>query len=46
MGGGQSHDAIRKAAQKFVATAADVQTLTHLTTVYPLPQRGVVTFYS
>ena len=45
MGGGQSHDAIRKAAQKFVATAADVQTLTHLTTVYPLPQRGDVTFY-
>jgi hypothetical protein len=43
--GGQSHEAIRKAAQNMVAVAAESQKQTIATTVYPLPQRGEVIFY-
>jgi hypothetical protein len=45
IGGGQSHDSIRTAAKKTVELASEVQPLMRLTTTYPLPQRGYVTFY-
>lgn len=43
--GGQSHDSIRAAAKRTVELASEVQPLMRLTTTYPLPQRGQVTFY-
>jgi hypothetical protein len=43
--GGASHEAIRKAAQKMVAVAAEVQPQTHATTTFPLPQDAQVIFY-
>jgi len=43
--GGQGHEALRKAAQRMVAIAAEFQKQTTTTTVYPLPQRGEVIFY-
>jgi hypothetical protein len=45
LGGGQSHETIRAAAKKTVELASEVQPLMHLTTTYPLPARGQVTFY-
>jgi hypothetical protein len=45
IGGGQSHDSIRKAAQKMVSIAAELQPQMQATDTYPLPQRGQVTFY-
>jgi hypothetical protein len=45
IGGGQSHESIRAAAKKTVELASDVQPLMQLTTTYPLPRRGQVTFY-
>jgi hypothetical protein len=45
LGGGQSHESIRAAAKKTVELASEVQPLMQLTTTYPLPQRGQVTFY-
>jgi len=45
MGGGQSHDSIRKAAQKMVSIAVEFQPQMQATGTYPLPQRGQVTFY-
>lgn len=43
--GGQTHEAIRKAAQNVVSMAAEFQPKMHATTTYPLPQSGDVTFY-
>ena len=43
--GGQSHESIRKAAQKMVAIAAECQPQTSATLAHPLPQRGQVIFY-
>jgi hypothetical protein len=45
IGGGQSHDSIRKAAQKMVSVAVEVQPQMQATDTFPLPQRGQVTFY-
>ena len=45
LGGGQSHESIRAAAKKTVELAGEVQPIMQLTTMYPLPQRGRVTFY-
>ena len=45
IGGGASHESIRNAAKQAVETAKAVQSLTHLTTDYPIPQRGQVNFY-
>jgi hypothetical protein len=45
LGGGQSHESIRKAAQKAVAAGADFQPRMHATTTYPLPGLGEVVFY-
>jgi hypothetical protein len=45
IGGGQSHDSIRKAAQKMVSVAAEFQPQMQAMDTYPLPQRGQVTFY-
>jgi hypothetical protein len=45
IGGGQSHDSIRKAAQKMVSVAAEFQPQMQATDTYPLPQRVQVTFY-
>lgn len=45
IGGGASHESIRKAAQRMVAVAAECQPQTHATTTYPLPQRAHVIFY-
>jgi len=45
IGGGQSHDSIRSAAKRTVELAGELQPLMRLTTTYPLPQRGYVTFY-
>lgn len=45
LGGGQSHESIRTAVKKTVELAAQVQPMMRLTTSYPLPQRGEVTFY-
>lgn len=45
IGGGQSHDSIRKAAQKMVSIAAAFQPQMRATDTYPLPQQGQVTFY-
>jgi hypothetical protein len=45
IGGGQSHDSIRKAAQKMVSVAAEFQPQMPATDTYPLPQSGQVTFY-
>ena len=45
IGGGQSHESIRKAALTTVATAGTIQPLMHTTTQYPLPSRGQVSFY-
>ena len=45
IGGGQSHESLRSAAKKTVEVANDVQPLMHLTTTYPLAQRGQVNFY-
>jgi hypothetical protein len=45
IGGGQSHDSIRKAAKRMVYIAAELQPQMSATHTYPLPQRGQVTFY-
>jgi hypothetical protein len=45
LGGSQSHDSIRKAAQTAVTTAAEFQSLMKSTNAYPLPHRGEVIFY-
>jgi len=45
LGGGQSHEAIRNAANQMVGAATEVESLTHATSEYPLPERGQVTFY-
>ncbi len=46
IGGGQTHDSIRKAALEAVAAADDVQALMHRATEYPLPPAGQVNFYA
>jgi hypothetical protein len=43
--GGGAHKAIHDAAQKMVAIAAECQSLTQVTTTYPLPERSEVRFY-
>jgi hypothetical protein len=43
--GGIGHENVRKAAQATVAAANEAQPQMHLTTTYPLPQRGEVIFY-
>lgn len=45
LGGGQSHDAIQKAAREMVAAAAECLSQTHATTSYPLPEKGEVCFF-
>ena len=40
LGGGESHESVRKAAQKMVSIAAEFQPQTIETKTYPLPQRG------
>jgi hypothetical protein len=45
LGGSQSHDSIRKAAQAAVTTAAEFQAQMRPTNTYPLPHRGEVIFY-
>lgn len=43
--GGFSHESIREAARNMVKVAAEVQSQTTATTIYPLPGRGEVIFY-
>jgi hypothetical protein len=43
--GGQSNEAIRKAAERTVNIAGEFQPQMRSTTTYPLPQRGEVIFY-
>jgi hypothetical protein len=45
IGGGQSNEAVRKAAKEMVAVAGECRSQTHATTIYPLPQNGEVRFY-
>ena len=45
LGGSQSHDSIRKAAQAAVTTAAEFQPEMRSTNTYPLPHHGDVMFY-
>jgi hypothetical protein len=45
IGGGQSHESIRKAAQNAVAIAAEVQLQARAATTFPLPIKGEVIFY-
>src|SRR5215472_3411031 len=45
IGGSQSHESLRAAAKRTVKLSSEVQPLMHVTTTYPLPQRGHVTFY-
>jgi len=45
IGGGQSHESIRKAALKAVELAAAAQPSMHATKQYPLAARGQVNFY-
>jgi hypothetical protein len=45
IGGGQSHESIRKAAQKMVSIAAEFQPHMQATSSYPLPQTGQIVFY-
>jgi len=45
IGGSESHESLRAAAKRTVKLASEVQPLMHVTTTYPLPQRGHVTFY-
>src|SRR4029077_17813825 len=46
IGGGQSHDAIRKAHRKMVAVAAECQPQMRATDTFPLPGRGQIIFYA
>jgi hypothetical protein len=43
--GGIADEPIRRAAQKAVEVAGEMQPLTHATTTFPLPREGEVTFY-
>ena len=45
LGGAESHESVRSAAKKMVAAAVEVQSQTHATTDYPLPQQGEIFFY-
>jgi hypothetical protein len=45
LGGAQSHEPIRRDAQKAVALARECRDQMHATTAYPLPSRGEVIFY-
>ena len=45
IGGAQSRDSIRQAAQQAVTTAAEFRPQMQKVTKYPLPQRGQVVFY-
>lgn len=45
LGGGQAHESIRNAAIKTLEIAGEMKPLMQLTTTFPLPQRGQVTFY-
>lgn len=45
LSGSESHESVRKAAQKMVAVAVENQRQTHPTTSYPLPRRGEIIFY-
>jgi hypothetical protein len=44
--GGQSHEPVRKAAQRTVIVANEVEPQIHATTAYPLPRPGEVAFYA
>lgn len=44
--GGEGHETIRKAAQRMVSVAREVQAQMKATTTYPLPKEGEVVFYS
>ncbi len=46
IGGGSSSEAIRKAAQNAVATAAEVQSLLNPVTSFPVPAADQVVFYA
>jgi hypothetical protein len=45
IGGGQSHETIRRAAQKMVYVANEFQPHMQATDTYPLPESGQVIFY-
>jgi hypothetical protein len=45
IGGGQSHESIRKAAQNAVTIAAKLQPTMRATTKYPLPSQDQLIFY-
>jgi len=45
IGGGQSHDSIRKAAQKMVSAAAEFQPDMRAANSFPLPHTGQIIFY-
>lgn len=45
LGGSQTHESIRNAAQAAVAVAADFQPQMRVTDTFPLPRRGEVIFY-
>ena len=45
IGGGQSHESIRAAAQRAVIIASEVQPQVRKVTSYPLPKSGEVAFY-
>jgi hypothetical protein len=45
IGGGQTHEAIRKAAQKAVSLAAGLEMKAVATNEYPLPRSGEMIFY-
>jgi hypothetical protein len=45
IGGGQSHESIRKAAKSMVSIAGEFQPQMHLTKAYPLPGPSQITFY-
>ena len=46
IGGGQSHESIRRLAKQMVKAANEAMPLMKSTSSYPLPRRGQVTFYA
>ena len=45
IGGGQSHESMRKAARNMVSAAIELQPQMRATDAFPLPQKSQVTFY-
>ncbi|MGB9464514.1 MAG: hypothetical protein WBR10_05330 [Candidatus Acidiferrum sp.] len=46
IGGGESHESIRKAARKMVSVAADFQLHMQTSDTHPLPRPGQIVFYA